>query len=129
MKKFRILSMLLGASLFFAVGCTKDNTNGPAVNSAINGSVTYQNSDGTSHPAINPQIGVAYNTSSATTSYNLKVIGNSDGTYSVKGLGAGDYFVNATYTDPTTGFVYTCGGAHVKLGNDADAATANFSLK
>ncbi len=129
MKKFKILSLLLGASLFLAVGCTKDNTNGPAVNSAINGSVTYQNSDGTSHPTINPVIEVAFNATSATTSYNMKMIGNSDGTYSVKGLGAGDYYVNATYTDPMTGFVYTCAGAHVKLGNDADAVTANFTLQ
>ena len=129
MKKFRILSMLLGVSLFFAVGCTKDNTNGPAVNSAINGTVTYQNSDGTTYPAPNPVIEVAYNATSATTNFNLKVIGNSDGTYSVKGLGAGDYFVTATYTSPADGFVYTCGGAHVKLGNDANATTANFLLQ
>ncbi len=129
MKKFKILSLLLGASLFFAVGCTKDNTNGPAVNSSISGSVTYQNSDGVSHPTINPVIEVAYNATSATTNYNLKVIGNSDGTYSVKGLGAGDYYVTAMYTDPISGFMYTCAGSHVKLGNDKDGVTANFTLQ
>jgi hypothetical protein len=129
MKKFRILSLLLGASLFFAVGCTKDNTNGPAVNSSISGTVTYQNGDGTSYPTVNPVVEVAFNKTSATTSFDLKVIGNSDGTYAVKGLGAGDYFVTATYTDPVSGFMYTCAGSHIKLGNDKDGVTANFTLQ
>jgi hypothetical protein len=128
MKKFRILSVLLLAGILFSVACTKNGTNGPTSNSEIKGKITCKNGDGTTFTAVNPIIHVAYNTSTATTNYNQTCIGNPDGSYSIKGLGIGDYFVTAEYTDPH-GLHFTTPGVKVHLGNDTDAITADMTLE
>ena len=128
MKKFKIVSILMVVGFMLSIGCTKQGTNGPVGSSSIKGTVTYVNSDNTTGTAINPLIHVAYNTSSATTNYNETIVGNADGSYSVTGLGVGDYFLSAEYTN-AEGFHYTCGGAHVHLGNNTDAVTANFVVQ
>jgi hypothetical protein len=130
MKKFRILSVLFGVSMFFAAACsqTKDNQNGPAVSSEIKGAISYKNGDGTTVKTSSPIVHVAFNTSSATTNYNLNLIGNSDGSYSVKGLGIGDYYVNAEYTDAVSGLHYTGYGAIVHIKNVSESLSADLIL-
>jgi len=128
MKKYRILSIMLFAGLLFSFACTKEGANGPTSTSEIKGSVTYKTGDGVSHPTVNPIIHIAYNATAATTTYNDNEVGNADGTYSIKGLGIGDYYVTAEYTD-THGLHYTCAGAKVHLGNSTDAVTADFILQ
>ena len=130
MKKFKLSSIiLLVAFMMSIVSCSKSNENGPAVNSEIKGSVSYKNSDGTTFSTVSPIIHVAYNATSATTNYDLTVVGKTDGTYSIKGLGIGDYFVTAEYTNATSGLHYIAAGAKVHLGNTKDAVTADFVLQ
>jgi hypothetical protein len=131
MKKFRILSILLVASMFFAMACsqTKDDQNGPAVKSEIKGTVSFVNGDNSTHTTVNPIIHVAFNSTSATTTYNLNVIGNADGSYSIKGLGIGDYYVNADYTDATSGLNYKGAGVIVHIKNVSEALSADMTLK
>lgn len=128
MKKFKIASVFVVLGIMLSVACTKQGTNGPAASSNIKGVVTYLNGDGTTGTCINPLVHIAYGASSATSNYNETVVGGTDGSYSIQGLGTGDYYLTAEYTN-AEGFHYTCAGVHVKLGNNTDAVTANMVVQ
>ena len=128
MKKFKIVSIFIVVGIMFSIACTKQGTNGPVGSSNIKGTITYKNSDGSTGTCINPLVHIAYNASSATTNYNETIVGGTDGSYSIQGLGTGDYYLDAEYTN-AEGLHYTCPGVHVKLGNNTDAITADMVVQ
>jgi hypothetical protein len=118
MKSIRIISALLIAGLLFAVGCNKDKyTKGAA---QVSGTVTYKNgATGTTDAAPYANVHIKYNTTAASTTYDLTLEADSTGKFTVK-LPTGNYYFFADYTD-MAGFKYsTVQGSVVKVNNTDD---------
>lgn len=136
MKTIRIYAILALAIIASMTSCKKEETivkeydvhhsttDGQA---RIKGSVTYLNAvDGLYAPAPWAVIKIASDTT--TKAFNQYWMAGPDGTYNVKGLAVGSYFIVAEYTDKFTGAVFNTGGAILLVKNSVDDITLDFKL-
>lgn len=136
MKTIRIYAVLAIAVMASMASCNKtetivkeydvvhSTTDGQA---RIMGSVTYLNAvTNLYEPAPWAVIKIA--TDTATKAFNQYWLAGPDGTYNVKGLGVGSYFITAEYTDKFTGAVFNTGGAILLVKNSIDDITLDFKL-
>ena len=121
MKSLRIISVLLIAGMLFSAGCNKDKyTKGAAM---AMGAVTYKNGvTGATVPAQYANVHVNYNSLVAKTPYDLTIVADSAGMFSVK-LPTGNYYFSADFKD-ANGFNYTTvTGNAVSINNTKDMVT------
>ena len=139
MKTLKLYITIAVAGLLALASCTKTetkdytypydvhhtSTDGQA---RIKGTVTYLNAaTGTYQVAAWSTIKIASDTT--TKVFNQYWMADSAGTYSVKGLGVGSYYMTAQYTDQFTGAKFTSPGAIVNVNNAIDDITVNFQAK
>jgi hypothetical protein len=116
-----ILPVLIALSLLFATSCSKDE--GFDSKKEISGRVSY--TDGVAAGAI---VSVTFGASASNGNVDFTTTTGADGTYSFGGLEKGDYYMDATYTDPR-GFVFETAGAHVEIKNTKKNLTVDFVLQ
>lgn len=136
MKTIKIYAVLVMAVVISMASCKKDETivkEYDVVHSTtdgqarIMGSVTYLNAvNGLFDAAPWAVIKIASDTT--TKAFNQYWLAGPDGKYNVKGLGVGNYFVTAEYTDAFTGAVFTSGGSILLIKNSVDDITLDFQL-
>ena len=137
MKTLRIYVVLAMAGIIALASCKKtetitkeydvhhSSTDGQA---RVKGSVTYLNAaTNTYDTAAWAVIKIASDTTTKT--FNQFWMTGSDGTYNVKGLGVGSYFITAEYTDKFTGALFSTGGTILVVQNSVDDITLDFKLK
>src|ERR1043165_5666997 len=126
MKPFRIISIIVLASIVTFTSCKKDA--GPVGKKVITGTVTFKQADGSDVAAPNAFVYIAYGTTSTTTTYDQTTVTDVNGKYSMKGLAKGDYFITAQYTDEF-GFLYITAGYGVTVNNAKSTLTLDIALQ
>ena len=136
MKTFSIYLSILAACIFMLTACNKEETTTQTVEiphssaigqATIKGTVTYyDNVTGTDKPAPGAIIKIANDT--VAKAYNQFWMTDTAGTFSVKGLGVGNYYIMAQYTDKMN-FTYTTAGYTLVVKNGVDDVTLNFNCK
>lgn len=71
---------------------------------------------------------ISYGASEATSSYDQVTISDANGNYKFEGLNAGDYYLDAVYTN-SAGVEFNSPGYVVTVGGSNDQITVNFNLK
>lgn len=141
MKTIKIYLIIAVAGVFTMASCkkteTKDytetynydvhhsSTDGQA---RIKGAVTYYDA-GTAAYKVAPWAVIKIASDTTTKLFNQFWMADSAGTYSVKGLAVGSYFITAQYTDQFTGSKFNAPGAIVIVNNSVDDVTLNFQTK
>lgn len=122
MKTLKIMMpFMIAITMLFATSCSKDE--GFEGKKDIKGQVTYPG--GVAPGAI---ITVAFGESGPTDKVDFTTVADAEGKYSISGLEKGDYFMDASYTDPR-GFVFESPGVKVEIKNTKDELTVNFDLQ
>ena len=139
MKTLKLYITIAVAGLLALASCSKDETKDYTYaynvhhtttdgQARIKGSVTYLNAaTGNYEVAAWSTIKIASDTS--TKAFNQYWMADSAGTYSVKGLGVGAYYMTAQYTDQFTGAKFNAPGTIVLVNNSVDDITVNFQAK
>jgi len=125
MKPFRIISIILLASVVTFTSCKKD---GQVGKKEITGTVTYKQADGTFIAAPYAFVYVTYGTTAASTTYDQSTVADENGKYSIKGLAKGDYFITGQYTDQY-GIDYTTFGYGVTINDAKNSLTLDIGLE
>lgn len=139
MKTLKLYITIAVAGLFVLASCSKDEkkdytyaydvhhttTDGQA---RVKGAVTYYNA-ATSANEVAPWSVIKIASDTTTKVFNQYWMADSAGTYSVKGLGVGAYYMTAQYTDAFTGAKFNSPGAIVIVNNSVDDITVNFQTK
>ncbi|HYV90770.1 MAG TPA: carboxypeptidase-like regulatory domain-containing protein [Chitinophagales bacterium] len=126
MKPFKIISIILLASIVTFTSCKKDA--GPVGKKEVSGTVTYKQGDGTFIAAPYAFVYITYGTNSESATYDQTTVTDVNGKYSIKGLAKGDYYFTAKYTDQF-GFEYTTAGYGVNINDSKSTLTLDISLE
>lgn len=107
--------------------CRKED--GPFGRSDIYGTVTYNNGAlGVADIASGAIIKIRYGSKESTTIFDQMYLSFSDGSYSIKGLAPGDYYLTAEYTDKNY-YKYSHPGYGITLRSKNSSVKINFLLK
>ena len=107
--------------------CRKED--GPFGRGDIYGTVTFENGvTGHEDKAAMAIIKIAYGTKAPSGEFDQMYLSFSDGSYSIKGLAPGDYFLTAEYTDKFN-YMYTHPGFGITLRSKNTSVNLNFLLK
>jgi len=107
--------------------CKKED--GPFGRSDIYGTVTYNNgASGFADTASGAIIKIRYGTKEASTLFDQMYLSFPDGSYSIKGLAPGDYYLTAEYTDKNY-YKYVHPGFGITLRSKSSSVKIDFNLK
>lgn len=128
MKPINILFALGLFGLAIATNsCRKED--GPFGRGDIYGTVTFENgATGHEDKAAMAIIKISYGTKEPSGEFDQMYLSFSDGSYSIKGLAPGNYYLTAEYTDKFN-YKYTHPGFGVTLRSKKSSVNVNFLLK
>ncbi|TAL47539.1 MAG: carboxypeptidase regulatory-like domain-containing protein [Chitinophagaceae bacterium] len=128
MKLINILFAFSLVSLAIATNsCRKED--GPFGRGDIYGTVTFDNgATGHEDKAAMAIIKISYGTKEPSSEFDQMYLSFSDGSYSIKGLAPGDYYLTAEYTDKFN-YKYTHPGYGITLRSKKSSVNINFVLK
>lgn len=125
MKLSRIFIVFFLCTIIY--GCRKEA--GHTGKKIITGVVLYKNgATGKNEPAPSAIVYITYGVKTFTGAYDLSIIADSNGKYTIKGLRKGDYFISAEYTDEH-GFKYTSNGYTVEIKNKKEELVLDILLQ
>jgi hypothetical protein len=107
--------------------CRKED--GPFGRGDIYGTVTFENGvTGMADKAAMAIIKISYGTKEPSSEFDQLYLSFSDGSYSIKGLAAGDYYLTAEYTDKYN-YRYIHPGFGITLRSKNSSVNIDFLLK
>lgn len=107
--------------------CRKED--GPFGRGDIYGTVTFENgATGNEDKAAMAIIKISYGTKDPSAEFDQMYLSFSDGSYSIKGLAPGDYYLTAEYTDRFN-YKYTHPGYGITIRSKKSSVNINFLLK
>lgn len=110
-----------------STSCEKEP--GPVGKSQIYGTVTYENgATGKIDEASGAIIKIKYGTKEPSLDFDQMYVAFSDGSYDIRGLAPGNYYLTAEYTDKYN-FKHTHPGFVVTLNSRRSYVNINFELK
>jgi hypothetical protein len=135
MKTLKLYIGIALAGLMGFASCTKDETLSYDVKHSttdgqarFKGTTTVLNANTGSYD-VAPWTVIKISTDPTTKVFSQYWMSDSAGTYNVKGLGVGTYYIAAEYTDQFTGAKFFDAGATVTVGNSIDDVVLDFKLK
>lgn len=137
MKTIKMYLAIAVATVFAITACTKEETvtktvdihhTGTEGQALVKGTVTYLNAASGNYEAA-PWSVIKIATDTTTKKFDQYWLTDSAGVYAVKGLGVGNYFITAQYTDKFTGAVFNSPGAVLSVKNTIDDVVLDFKLK
>ena len=124
--KMLLVMGLTGMSIVL-ISCEKEP--GPIGKTQIYGTVTYENgATGKMEQASGAIIKIKYGVKEISPDFDQMYLTFSDGSYDIKGLALGDYYLTAEYTDRFN-FKHTHPGFTVSLNNRRSYVNVDFILK
>jgi hypothetical protein len=123
-------NLIIAVLLLLIAGVTSCKKEaGPTGKKIISGSVTYKDAaTGNNETAPYAKIFIAYDTKESTETYDMQILSDATGVYSIKGLNKGDYYITASFTDEH-GFTYSTPGYAVELNNKKEELKLDFILE